>query len=79
MADEKKPGATGQFPEGKLVADDEGEVMIAVFEHEGNVIISFGDKPIKWLGLNPEEAKRMALMIMLKAQEIEGGSSENLH
>ena len=53
-------GATGQFPEGKLNADDKGQVRFAVFADKGNVIISFGDKPITWMGMGPNDAIRFA-------------------
>lgn len=61
----KKPfGATGDFPQGKLSADDEGGLRIGVaLDPTGVVRIEFG-KPIAWLGLPPSEARQLAQMIL---------------
>lgn len=61
-------GATGQFPQGKLSDDDEGELKLAVaFDPvDGIVKLAFG-KPIAWIGLPPAEAVQLAKMLMAKA------------
>lgn len=53
-------GATGQYPEGKLTEADEGEIKIAIGVHEGKVVIHFGGKPVKWIGLSAQQAREMA-------------------
>lgn len=59
-ADEEPPlGATGKFPNGKLSENDEGELQFAVFKKDDTVIIEFG-KPVKTLGLTPDQAIQIA-------------------
>jgi hypothetical protein len=66
----KKPplGATGEFPRGKLNADDEGAIRLGVTHSQGNVVIEFGT-PVKWIGLPPEQAMDLARAIMQHAGE----------
>ena len=66
-----KPGATHVFPQGKLNADDEGELNVAVAadrEH-GVVRLDFG-KPVAWLALPKEQALAWAQSIRDKAHEL---------
>lgn len=65
----KQLGATGQFPEGKLTPQDEGEIKIAIYHQPGKVVIDFGDKPIKWIGFSPVQARQIAMMLMEHADE----------
>lgn len=62
-------GATGNFPEGKLTEHDEGEIQIALHEHKGKVIIDFGT-PVKWVGLNPEQALDFGKAMVKQAKKI---------
>ena len=59
-------GATGEFPEGKLTQDDEGEIKIAITNYEGKVIINFGSQ-VTWIGFTPELAEAVALSLLEKA------------
>lgn len=59
QAKELELGATGQYPDGKLKADDEGEIKIGVTNHNGKVFIAFG-KLVEWIGLEPEQARELA-------------------
>lgn len=52
-------GATGQFPEGKIDASDEGEIKIGVAKIDGKVILNFGS-PVKWVGFTPQQARQLA-------------------
>lgn len=52
-------GATGNFPNGKLSDNDEGELQFAVFKKDETIIIEFG-KAVKTLGLTPEQAIEIA-------------------
>jgi hypothetical protein len=61
MEDEKL-GATGEFPEGQISPDDEGELSYRLSAGPGIVKLEFG-KPITWVAFPPEEA--MALSVLL--------------
>jgi len=54
---ESEPGPTGQFPDGRISPDDEGElnVRMGVDPQSRQVIIDFG-MPTTWIGLPPEKA-----------------------
>ena len=71
MTDEPKLGATGEFPEGKLSEDDEGELTTAVGFDENftNVIVKFG-KPVAWFGLPKKSAIEFAQVILKYAHEL---------
>lgn len=59
-------GATGEFPEGKLNEDDEGALKLAISNDDNMVRIDFGT-PTIWLALAPEDAKRLADVIVKHA------------
>jgi hypothetical protein len=64
-----KLGATGQFgPEGKVRADDEGELKCAIsFDAaKGQVFLDFG-KAVTWLSLPPAQAIKLAETLLQKA------------
>lgn len=63
-------GATGEFPQGKLNDDDEGELRMAIITKEKTVIIDFG-KPVHWLGMSRDEARAFGELIIQKANEPE--------
>lgn len=63
-------GATGQFPEGKLNDDDEGEIRIAIGATGGKVVIDFG-KPVAWLGFTTQQAREIAASLLEKADALE--------
>jgi hypothetical protein len=64
----REVGATGQFPQGKLNDDDQGELRLAVgFDKlDGIVRVEFG-KPVAWLGLPPPEAIQLARALLRNA------------
>jgi hypothetical protein len=68
--DERDLGPTGDFPHGKLNADDEGGLMIAISHAEypagETVMIQFGTK-VSWIGLPNEMAIEFALNILKHA------------
>jgi hypothetical protein len=64
-----KLGATGEHPEGKLKDDDDGEIRIAIGHTPGKVVMDFGEKPIKWIGFNPVQARQIAMTLMEHADE----------
>lgn len=61
----EKPGATGQFPEGKIGEDDEGEllVQIAYDAEHGLIRVEFG-KPVAWLMLKPQDSVDLGKMLV---------------
>lgn len=63
-------GPTGQFPEGKISEDDDGEIQIAVGVRDGVVVIEFGTE-VKWIGLPPTQAREIAAMMVKHADYIE--------
>jgi len=65
----KKLGATGQFPDGKITSDDEGELRMAVVadSEKGQTTIYFG-KPVAWIAMSPDEADMLADALKDKAQ-----------
>jgi hypothetical protein len=64
-------GATGEYPDGKLHEDDEGEIKIAIAADPSNnvVIIDFG-KSVNWLGMGKQEALGLADMIRKNAEKL---------
>jgi hypothetical protein len=58
-----------RFPRGKLNADDEGQLAVAITTKDKTVIIDFG-KPVVWFGLDYHTAMALADNIRLRAQEI---------
>lgn len=64
-------GATGEFPQGKICKDDEGEIRLAVgaVKDKGVVAIDFGT-PVKWLALPKKEALEFAEIIKNNAEKL---------
>jgi len=69
---EKELGATGQFPDGKIGKEDEGEIMFAVAadKKRGLVHVDFG-KPVQWLALTVKQAADLGQALNAKAREAE--------
>jgi hypothetical protein len=62
-------GATGSFPQGKLVEHDEGEIRMAIGVTKDNVIIDFGKKTA-WLGMPKQEALAFGRKIIEMAENL---------
>lgn len=62
-------GATGQFPDGKVNPDDEGEIQLGIAHNQDHVVINYG-KPVAWLELPPAEARQFAEAILRHAAQI---------
>lgn len=69
---EQKLGATGRFPEGKLVPEDEGETLVAIGSKDGKVVIDLG-KPTAWIGFTPDQADAIADTLRRHADAVRGG------
>jgi hypothetical protein len=65
-----KLGPTNQFPEGKLVPHDEGELKFAIGSRDGCVVMEFGS-PVKWFGCPPGVAREMARLLVKHADALE--------
>ncbi len=61
-------GPTGEYPNGKLNREDEGELKLAVGMQNGIVMIMFGT-PVTWFGLKPHEARELSRMILKNADK----------
>lgn len=61
MADEKI-GATGEYPDGQMVPDDEGELNLQVSCGPGFVKLDFG-KPVRWIAMLPDEALGLSVTL----------------
>ena len=70
MSDDPKLGATGEFPQGKLNADDEGGIICAVSIEGDKVRIDFGPKAIAWVSIDPDGAIAFASAIVDKAMAV---------
>lgn len=70
--DHFKLGATGQFPQGHVDADDEGELRFALAadHNQGIVRVIFGT-PVGWLGLPATQARALARLLIEKANELD--------
>lgn len=65
-----KVGPTGEYPEGKMNAEDEGELRIAIGAQDGKVMVVFGAK-VTWFAMSLGVARGVAQAILDKAEEIE--------
>jgi hypothetical protein len=65
-------GSTGQFPDGKIDENDEGELRLSIEADSltNQIIIDFGE-PVTWVSLSPEEAIDFAEFITKKAKELQ--------
>lgn len=63
-------GATGRFPDGKLLPDDEGELNVHCFTSQGRIVLKFG-KSITWVSMRPHEARVVALELIRRANMAE--------
>lgn len=59
-----------QYPYGKLIKQDEGEMALAVYVEGNAVRVDFG-KPVLWIGLPPEQARGLAALLVKHAEQIE--------
>ncbi len=74
LLDQFEDRARRSWPEGRINSDDEGELAMACTadKEHGVVVLDFG-KPVKWVGLPPQEAVRMAEILIAKAREVAKG------
>lgn len=71
-------GATGRFPDGKMVPEDQGEIKISVglanrlSGKPHSVIMHFG-KEVAWIGFTAAQAREIAKTLVANADELEKG------
>jgi hypothetical protein len=63
-------GPTGDYPDGRLDASDEGGLQIAITTYKGKVVLAFGG-PVAWVGLGPELARDVASTLQARALSAE--------
>jgi len=73
FTDDLMLGPTGQFLEGQLTPNDKGELVFAVGELKGKVIINFGG-PVASVGMSPKQARELARSLRQRANRIERGT-----
>jgi hypothetical protein len=67
--EEQKLGATGEFPDGKMNEQDEGELAFAMgVTQGGEVFMDFGTQ-VHWVAFPPEQALDIANMLRLNARK----------
>jgi hypothetical protein len=76
MTQRKRPGPTGRYPQGKLRADDCGELNVAMAADRAQqlVYINFAT-PVIWIAASPEDCRAFAAGLIRKADEVEGKTS----
>lgn len=68
-----KLGPTGEFPDGKIHPDDEGELKIEIgIDVEKNIVVMHFGRPMAWIGMIPEQAMEIADDLINKANMLEG-------
>lgn len=68
----KSMGATGNFPQGKIINEDQGEIALGIATYQGKIIMNFGEKPISWIGFTEVEARQIAESLISRANELSG-------
>ena len=63
-------GPTGEFPQGQLTDSDKGELALRVLHVPGKVVLEFGAL-IKWIGMEPGQARNLADSLRRHADEAE--------
>lgn len=60
-------GPTGRYPQGKLFANDDGELRVGIAKHQGKIIVNFGVS-ITFLAMTRQEALAFAEALTRQAQ-----------
>lgn len=59
----EKLGPTGQFPDGKLEENDEGQIKMLISSSEKHIRIDFG-KPVAWFAMEKSQALTFAFNVL---------------
>lgn len=73
MADNKL-GPTGEYPDGVLKEDDDGELKMAIGNKDGRVFMDFG-KQVTWIAFEPAGARELAKLLEEHADKAELGTN----
>lgn len=57
----------GEYPDGRMNADDAGAIAMQVGTEEGRVVLRF-PKPVAWVGMSGDEAMGLAQLLMKHAR-----------
>ena len=65
-------GATGQFPNGKVCPEDQGEIQFAIGSDVGKglVVLDFGEKPVGFVAMTPQQAVDIGTALIRHARGI---------
>lgn len=58
----------GEFPDGKLNAQDEGALAVGIGHQDGRVVITF-PKSVTWIGFTPDQAIDIAQSLIDHARQ----------
>lgn len=70
-------GATGRFPDGKIVREDQGEIKISIGVANRisgaphSIVMHFG-KEVAWIGFTAAQAREIAKTLVANADALEG-------
>ena len=72
MKSMERPGRMGRFDkDGPLNRHDRGELTIGILIDKNRIIVDFGT-PVAWLGLRPDDARKLANNLLDKAYAMDG-------
>jgi hypothetical protein len=71
MAD--RPGPTGEFPQGRLNSEDEGELAVGLAIVQNRIVMHFG-KPIVWVGMSADDADNLIAMLTTYSKKLRAQS-----
>lgn len=71
LLDQFESRARREWSQGRINSDDEGDLAMAVTadKEHGVVILDFG-KPVKWVGLPPQNVAQLVEMLIKAAREV---------
>ena len=71
LLDQFEGRARRAYSEGRLHKDDEGDLAMAITaDHQNGVVILDFGKRVKWLGLPPDQAVRLAESLIASARQV---------
>jgi hypothetical protein len=69
MSEDQNHDLPGDYPDGKLNDEDEGALQFGIADQDGNIIINFF-KPVRWIAMPPEEAAKLAGVLIRRARKV---------
>ncbi len=70
-------GPTGEFPDGKMYPEDQGELTLAIgLDEEKKLVVMLFGTSLTHLGMQPEQAIAIADNLINQAHELMGGDNE---